>query len=191
MSTTPVNSAPSIFSSLTAGSQSYAQPSLEEEVLALFATLRVSLLRYAISFGLSMHDAEDLIQEVFLALFHHLRQDRSRSNLRGWVFRVTHNLALKRRARLGAENRLHEGDLFTEQHLFDATPDPESQLLFHERHTRLLSVFKALPNRDQCCLRLRAEGLRYREIAQVLKMSLGSVSTSITRSIHRLESSDR
>jgi RNA polymerase sigma-70 factor (ECF subfamily) len=37
---------------------------------------------------------------------------------------------------------------------------------------------------------LRAEGLRYREIAQVLDMSLGAVSISLARSLARFERAD-
>ena len=51
--------------------------------------------------------------------------------------------------------------------------------------------FARFPNHDQHCLRLRAEGLRYREIAEVLGMSLGAVSISLTRSLARLERADR
>jgi RNA polymerase sigma-70 factor, ECF subfamily len=47
-------------------------------------------------------------------------------------------------------------------------------------------VLQALPERDRCCLGLRLEGLRYREIGQVLGMSLGAVSISLTRSLARL-----
>ena len=56
---------------------------------------------------------------------------------------------------------------------------------------RLRAVLRALPEPDQHCLRLRAEGLRYREIAEVLGMSLGAVSISLTRSLARLERADR
>jgi RNA polymerase sigma-70 factor (ECF subfamily) len=54
----------------------------------------------------------------------------------------------------------------------------------------LLAVVHALPELDQGCLRLRAEGLRYREIASVLGMSLGAVSISLTRSLARLIRAD-
>ena len=75
-----------------------AEPSeIEREVLDLFEQFRSPLLRYAISFGLTAHDGERIIQEVFLALFRHLQSGKSRSNLRGWIFRVAHNLALKQR----------------------------------------------------------------------------------------------
>jgi RNA polymerase sigma-70 factor (ECF subfamily) len=47
-----------------------------------------------------------------------------------------------------------------------------------------------LPEQDRCCLGLRAEGLRYREIAKVLGMSLGAVSVSLQRSLARLGRAD-
>ena len=48
------------------------------------------------AFGISLADGEEIIQETFLALFDHLRKGSRRDNLRGWIFRLTHNLALKR-----------------------------------------------------------------------------------------------
>jgi RNA polymerase sigma-70 factor (ECF subfamily) len=46
----------------------------------------------------------------------------------------------------------------------------------------------ALSPRDRQCLSLRAEGLRYRDIARVLGMSLGGVAKAIARAIDHLSS---
>lgn len=170
---------------------SAASCALQEEVLSLFALLRVRLLRYAVSFGVSLHDGEDIVQEVFLALFCHLQQGRSRENLQGWTFRVTHNLALKRRMANKAEGTVADADLSTSEQYRDAAPGPEEQLLFSERQAHLRSVLRALPEVDQCCLHLRAEGLKYREISKVLGISLGSVASSLSRSLARLERMER
>ena len=64
----------------------------------LFGELRKPVLRYLVAMGLAPADAEDVLQDAFLALFNHLRRGRPRTNLKGWVFRTAHNLALKRRA---------------------------------------------------------------------------------------------
>jgi RNA polymerase sigma-70 factor, ECF subfamily len=176
----------------TAGLESAEQVSgLEQEIVSLFDSLRIRLLRYAISFGLSVHDSEDIVQEVFLALFHHLRLGRSRRNLRGWVFRVTHNLALKRRAANQSSNALIEAGCQLPGEFCDPAPGPEQQFVFSERQSRLAAVLRALPENDERCLRLRAEGLSYREIAQVLGISLGAVSISLARSLARLERAGR
>src|SRR5581483_5246834 len=72
---------------------------LEDEVVGLFELFRDRLLRYLMALGLNAHDGEEVVQEVFLALFQHLLQGKSRQNLRGWIFRVAHNLGLKQRIR--------------------------------------------------------------------------------------------
>lgn len=167
--------------------RSAAASDLEAEVIHLFDEFRDRLLRYSLSFGLSVQDGEEVIQDVFLALHRHLQLGRSRENLRGWLFRVAHNLSLKRRS---AAHRICEtvksDPGLVEKHL-DPAPNPEEKLAAVQRQHRLRAVFRALPEKDQCCLHLRAEGLRYREIAEVLGMSLGAVSISLTRSLARLE----
>jgi RNA polymerase sigma-70 factor (ECF subfamily) len=163
---------------------------IECEVMRLFDQFRDPMMRYALSFGICMHDAEEVIQEVFLSLFRHLRLGRSRKNLRGWIFRVTHNLALKQRyANQGLRDRTESGETFA-QVQFDPAPNPEEHLSNAQRRRLLLAVVDALPEEEQNCLRLRAEGLRYREIAAVLGISLGSVSNLLTRSIERLIRAD-
>jgi RNA polymerase sigma-70 factor, ECF subfamily len=163
---------------------------IEKEVMGLFDEFRQPLLRYSLSLGLSIHDAEEVIQEVFLALFRHLHLDRSRQNLRGWLFRVTHNLALKQRTANQTSRERTAGDASMAEERADPTPGAEEQLSAAQRRNRLLAVVKALPENDQDCLRLRAEGLRYREIAEVLGISLGAVAISLTRSLARLVRAD-
>lgn len=163
---------------------------LEDEVLALFDRFRDPLLRYVCAFGLSTTDGEDLIQDVFLALFKHLRQNGSRSNLQGWLFRVAHNLALKRRARQHRERGRTEADVDAARLVLDPQFNPEEQLADDQRRTRLMAVLNALPEKDQHCVYLRGHGLRYRDIARALGMSLGGVAKALTRSIARLQRAD-
>ena len=163
---------------------------IEREVTGLFDELRAPVLRYLLSMGLPASDAEEVVQEVFLALFQHLRRGRPRTNLRGWVFRTAHNLGLKARRRRHQGQRRLSDDAALEG-TADPTPSPEQLLSLRQRQARMLAVTAALPRRDQSCLSLRAEGLSYREIAQALGMSLGSVSMSIQRSVARLREADR
>jgi RNA polymerase sigma-70 factor (ECF subfamily) len=161
---------------------------LEREVVALFDSYRSRLLAYVSAFGISSNDAEELVQEVFLALFCHLHMGKSRQNLPGWVFRVAHNLALKHR-RDGSALRL-QVDAQEASTAHDNRLNPEEHLLSTRRRERLTSVVEALPEQDRLCLMLRAEGLRYREIARILGISLGSVSASLTRTLARLTRAD-
>jgi len=168
-----------------------APSSPEAEVVELFEELRDRLLRYLLVVGLSAHDGEEVIQETFLLLFQHLQRGKPRQNLRGWVFRVARNLALKQRAsNLRRLSRLVEFDEALLGRASDGNPNPEEQLQNGLRQRRLLAVVRALPEQDRSCLCLRAEGLRYREIAGILGISLGSVAASVARSLARLGRAD-
>jgi RNA polymerase sigma-70 factor, ECF subfamily len=157
---------------------------LNEEVVALFERYREPLLRYLSGFGLTISDGEEVTQEVFLALFLQLQRGESRENPAAWLFRVAHNLGLKRRYRNQRSVEVQPasaGDMSV-----DSSPNPELQVQDRQMRQRLLAVVRALPEQDRRCLVLRAEGLRYRGIAQVLDMSLSAVALSLTRSLTRI-----
>jgi RNA polymerase sigma-70 factor, ECF subfamily len=149
---------------------------IEHEVIELFNQWRDPLLRYLLGCSLAVSDSEDIIQETFLALFQHLRRGKSRQNLRGWLFRVAHNLALKKRQRAKLA-------VAVEDSLIDPAPNPEDRFATSQTQERLIAVLHALPEQHRRCLYLRAEGLRYREIAEVLDISLGAVSLYLERSL--------
>src|SRR5271155_2756557 len=122
-----------------AGTALSVKPSeIEHEVVELFEEFRNPLLRYTLSFGISVHDAEEVVQEVFLSLFRHLQLRRSRKNLRGWIFRVAHNLALKQRhanqrhAKQRFRDRPASGVAIAEEPS-DPAPSPEEQLWSAQR----------------------------------------------------------
>jgi RNA polymerase sigma-70 factor (ECF subfamily) len=164
--------------------------SLQDEVIALFDEFRGPVLRYLLSLRVPVTDAEEIVQEVFLSLFRHLRDGKPRVNLPGWIFTVTHNLAMRYRIRAKRRaERFTDGGRFRET-ARDWAPNAQDRLEALERRERLLAAARALPEKDQCCLALRAEGLRYREIARALGMSLGSVAHSLARALQRLSRAD-
>lgn len=170
-----------------AGGNVRGQSRLEQEVVELFDLLQARLLRYLLSLGLPVQDGEEIIQEVFLSLFLHLQHGKSRENLRGWLFRVAHNLALKRRDRNRRNAEVvREAGIVNTPSAIDPAPNPEEQFASSQTRERLLGVLQVLPEQDRTCLALRAEGLRYREIAEVLGISPSAVSLSLARSLGRL-----
>jgi RNA polymerase sigma-70 factor (ECF subfamily) len=160
---------------------------LEAEVTQLFDQFRLPLFRYLSSFGLALQDSEEVVQEVFLALFLHLRNEKPRTNLQGWIFRVAHNLGLRR----FQANRRSPASGLEDFTTVDTALNPEQRAASSQRSQRLLSVVRALPEQDRRCLYLRAEGLRYRDIVDVLGMSLGAVAQSLDRSLSKLGEVER
>jgi len=178
---------PDLVTSAEAAVVSSEPTALEAEVVALFDQLQDRLLRYLLSTGMTAPDGEEIVQEVFLALFRHLQLGRSRRNLRAWVFQVAHNLAIKHSIakRRDRQNLVDSDAGPSEEEFVDRAPNPEDQLTRNQRQLHLQRILKALPEQDQRCLSLRAEGLTYREIAGILDMSLGAVAISLGRSVAR------
>jgi len=164
---------------------------VKDDVVLLFDECATGLRRYLGSFGLGAEATEDVLQDVFLSLFRHLRLGRPRSNLKGWLFQVAHNLALKhRQKRLRRLQTESEWDAARAERVIDPAANPEERLAGDRRRQRLRSVLRAIPERDRQCLYLRAEGLCYRDIASTLGVSLGSVAKSLARAVTRLTNAD-
>jgi RNA polymerase sigma-70 factor, ECF subfamily len=172
------------------GDDSGSSQAVQDEVLRLFDESAPSLRRYVSSFRLEAESADDVVQDVFLALFRHLCLGRPRSNLRGWLFQVGHNLALKHRHKAKRLQADSASDPTLLEQVIDPAANPEQRMADSQRRRRLRSVLRAMPERDRQCFHLRAEGLRYRDIAATLGISLGSVAKSMTRAIARLSNAD-
>jgi RNA polymerase sigma-70 factor, ECF subfamily len=156
-------------------------------IVELYDELRPSLFGYLICLGLTSHQADDVIQEAFLNLFQHLESSGRDDNLRGWVFRVAHNLSRnlqRRERRLVSESDREDGSLAVEQ--ADDAPNPEEVYLWKEHVERLDAVIGQLTEQQRQCLHLRATGLRYREIAGVLGISVSRIPQLLQRAMVRI-----
>jgi len=159
---------------------------IEREVIGLFDRFRGPLLRYLMSLRVGAAEAEEIVQETFVLLFQHLRRGKSRENLPAWLFAVAHRLALKLHSRARRRADRFAGDGEFERAADTAYPGPEERMELIERRERLMTAVGSLTEREQRCLSLRAEGLRYRDIAGVLGVSLGTVANSLERAMARL-----
>jgi RNA polymerase sigma-70 factor (ECF subfamily) len=107
---------------------------------------------------------------------------------RAWVFRVAHNLAIDEQRRVRArEAHEYPTDAADLAFLFpDPAPSAEHELLRRERHDWLRAAMQGLSAQERRCLFLRAQGLRYREIGEVLDIRIPTVVTFLTRAIQKL-----
>ena len=70
----------------------------------------------------------------------------------------------------------------------DPAPNPEQTLILRERFRRLGNAVGQLTPRQRHCVRLRAEGFRYREIASTMGISVQRVGELVQRAVTLLES---
>jgi RNA polymerase sigma-70 factor, ECF subfamily len=153
------------------------------EVEQIYGETRVDICSYLICLGVPDAQAQEVTQEVYLRLFQAMRKGGEILNMRAWLFRVAHNLGLKVRTREKAF-RIVNPDW--ERFADPATKSPERTMLDREKMQRLETALQTLSPQQRNCLYLRAEGLRYREIAEVMGVSLSTVNEFLRRAITRL-----
>ena len=158
---------------------------LAEEVELYFFELRGPIYAYIFTLCRSAERAEEMTQEVFLRLHAYLRAGKEVSNVRSWVFRVAHNLAVNegKKRRYELPEPLDSSLWHTRT---DPGPNPEQLLLRDERSSRFWSGMAALTDHQRHCMQLRAEGLGTQQIADILNISRGGVVDTLQRAVKRL-----
>lgn len=160
---------------------------LEERVTQIFDELREPVYRYLLCRSATPAEADDIIQETFLRLYRHLNAGGNEGNLRGWVFRVAHNLSINEIKRYKhLFSTAPEGLAELELSHADPAPGPEELLLLKEKMARVHTAISSLSEQQKQCLYLRAEGFRYREIAEILGVTISTVAESLRRAINKL-----
>lgn len=164
----------------------YARGNSDSEAIVtdLYVRLRPALLSYVYHLTGATRDAEDVVQIAFLQLFDRLNEKTEIHNVRGWLYRVVHNLAIDEIRHAGRRQTLFKNWLPDYEPLTDEH-SAEQALITRETIERLLAM---LNEKEQRCLMLRAEGLSYKEIADVLDTTAKSVSVYLARGLKKFES---
>jgi RNA polymerase sigma-70 factor (ECF subfamily) len=153
------------------------------EASALYEELRKPLLRYLACLGMSADEAEDVVQDAFVSLQRHLSASGPEQNIRSWLFRVVHNNARNRQKRY---DRRFGVPLESEAEKILDQASPEQMVLEKEQFRRFASAVRSLTETERECLLLRGGGLRYREIGEILKIPVSTVSDTVERAIAKL-----
>ena len=148
-------------------------------------------------FGLSFRflgdraEAEDLSQEVFVAIYNNLHTFRGESKLSTWIYRITKNRCLNRIKYL---ERRHQGRMLDVDDEFVGTrvraedfgPNGHKSPVRKMENDQLSALLQAhldlLPEEQRLLLALRdLEDLTYEEIVEITDLPLGTVKSRIHR----------
>jgi RNA polymerase sigma-70 factor (ECF subfamily) len=166
-----------------ASSSEHVSDTLHDQVEKAFEDAREDVYRYLLTLGLWPPQAQEATQDVFLKLYIALRQGENIRNTRAWVFRVAHNHGLNLRAR---EDFIQPYDPDMESQIAERRNNPEQDAMENEQQLRMNRALAGLSGQQRNCLYLRAEGLRYREIADAIGISVSAVGEFLRRAVTRL-----
>jgi RNA polymerase sigma-70 factor, ECF subfamily len=146
----------------------------EGAFLALYQRYRTPVFRFAWRFTGSVHTAEDVTQECFLALFAGAAFDPKQGSLRTYLFGIARHLSM-RRARIEERESEEPADA--------AAPcDTLGDLIGQERSAAVEHAVAALPPlQKEALILFEYEEFSLEEIAQVVGVEVGAVKARLHR----------
>lgn len=137
-------------------------------------------------------DRDDVLQEIFIKIYRNLNDFDERLSFSAWVYRIAHNEAVSwyRKRKVRPEgNLIEDGDTILSL-LDDGREDVESRFDRKIDAGIINQTLDNLAEKYRSVLILRYfEHLEYEEIADVLKLPIGTVGTLIHRAKGQLKAS--
>jgi RNA polymerase sigma-70 factor (ECF subfamily) len=138
--------------------------------------------------------AEELAQEVFLRVYRSRQSYRAEARFTTWLYRIATNLAVNhardtKRERAVQSVYLDAPDEETGKRpdVTDDAPSAEENILRNERVKAIRAHVMALPERQRMAVVMhKYQGMDYREIGEVLKLSESATKSLLFRAYQTL-----
>jgi RNA polymerase sigma-70 factor (ECF subfamily) len=160
----------------------------------LLAKYRKPIIHFMFRMVHNQAVAEELAQEVFLRIYRSRETYRAEARFSTWLYRIATNLGVNhardtRRERSASTVYLDEPDAETgtTPDVADTTPSAEASMLSRERMNAIRQHVMALPERQRTAVLMhKYEGLDYKQIGEVLKLSESATKSLLFRAYQTL-----
>ncbi len=162
----------------------------------LVDTFQEKVLNTCLGFVPNKHDAEDIVQDVFIEVFRSIGKFRGDAKLSTWIYRITTTKCLehirskkrqKRKSFFQSLIGMHENADRIKVYDFN---HPGVLLENQERAKILYEAIEKLPENQRVAFTLhKLEGLSYQEITTIMETSLSSVESLMFRAKKNLKKS--
>lgn len=162
-----------------------------EEIIKLYQQKICSTIFFMVK---NENIVEDLAQEVFIKVYRNISKFNEESSLYTWIYRITMNTCI---------DQIKKEKKITYINTYVDTDDGEVEIQFEDESQRLdeivenklkreslIKAIKSLPAEQRALIVLRdIRQFKYMEIAEMLKLNLGTVKSKISRARQTLKES--
>ena len=154
----------------------------------IFFTYYTPLLRFAQTFVVDRQCAEEIVSDVMMKIWEKRKGLPSISNLRVYLYISTKNTALNYLA------KQKKVEIVSIEYLNLDFPsnalNPEQLMITAEMYKHIRHAIEALPPKCQLIFKLvREDGLKYREVAELLNLSLKTVENQMSIALRKITES--
>lgn len=151
----------------------------------LFLLYHCKLVQFSSSITLSRETAEEVVSDVFLKIWNNRSTLPRIENFHLYIYVVTKNASInallkqKKTPSFSLDETVVE---FRSIYL-----DPEEMMITAEMHKRLHNAISQLPPRCRLIFKLvKEDGLKYREVAELLHLSLKTIENQMTIALKKI-----
>lgn len=169
---------------------------LMSEITGIMKEHEASLLRYANRLLRDRENARDVVQEVFIRLVEIRRNEQSFQkngktkieNLKAWLFKITRNRCLdhlrlkKRQLEISIDiDKIEDLGNFTESERPDKTVEEQEEMQLVRKQ-----IMELEPRAREVVILKFEHDKSYKEIAEIMKLSVGNVGFILHQSIKKI-----
>ncbi len=166
-----------------------AIPTTEKRVAALYQAYRDQIYRFLVGQGLEPAKAQEAAQDVFVRLFVAITKGTEINSEQSWLYGVASKLAVDYWRREGRSMWVELDSVpMMAENLRSTELTPEAAAVRNQRLRRVADMLARLPKEQRLGIHLRMQGLRYRDIAKILGVSVSTTAGLLATAVARLRS---
>ena len=170
----------SLNSSMTRVQESSAQRWLDAEFKQVFLDNYSRIVAVLMRLLGDRMRAEEVANDAFLKLYQQPGLREGKANISGWLYRTATNLGIDGLRSSARRGRYEEAAASDRQR--NSSPEgPLDDLIVEERRSRVRAVLAAIKPTQAQLLILRASGLSYKELAEILDVKQSGIGTMLNR----------
>jgi len=143
------------------------------------------LLQFAFALTRNKEAAEELVEDVFIKFWKNKQSAENIRNLKVYLYTATKNTCLNYLSSKANSNLTKPFDAINIE--LAGPPHPDQILIYRETYTKIKSAIESLPPRCKMIFKLiREDGLKYKEVTEILNLSVHTVEAQMTIAMRRI-----
>ncbi len=158
----------------------------ESAFTQLYLHFGKKLILFGVSLVRSKEIAEELVEDVFVRLWSNRQSITSIENITVYLYVAVKNKALNKLSQKANELIAAPFD-YLDTTLDEFAADPYDLMITSEMMNRMHQVIETLPPRCKMIFKLiREDGLRYKEVAEILNISVNTIDAQMAIAVKRI-----
>lgn len=151
----------------------------------LFLLYHAKLINFSVLITRSRESAEEVVSDVFMKVWNNRATLTRIENFHLYIYIITKNLSINNWLRQKKEQSFSLDEMVIE--FKSIYLDPEQLMITSEMYKRIRRAIQMLPPKCQLIFKLiKEDGLKHREVAELLGLSLKTVENQMTIALRKI-----